>query len=108
MTKKLALILGLSPVVIILFLGLGLQLSYASDIAVNSTHEIDATDPSVSAEKFKRLLDAETAADHKLYEILDSIQTPEGLAEFEKCGIATELNPYKVLGCYEKNTDKIK
>lgn len=32
----------------------------------------------------------------------------EGLDEFEKCGYSIEMNPYKVLDCYEKNKEKIK
>lgn len=91
---------------VIIFLGLQLQLAYSSTVAINSTYERDILD--LTAEEFEAANVAENAAFDELDMILMSIQTLEGLDEFEKCGYLTETNPYKVLDCYEKNKDKIK
>jgi hypothetical protein len=88
---------------------LKLQLAQASDIAVNSTQEIDVTDESITAEEFAAISDAEMAANDKVDEIFMSITTQEGLDVAEKeCKYVTEMNPYKVLECFEKNKNRIK
>ena len=87
---------------------LQLELVQASTIAINSTFEKDISDENFTGEEFKAANDSENVAFEKLDVILESIQTMEGLDEFERCGYTTEMNPYKVLECYEKNKDKIK
>ena len=53
--------------------------------------------------------DAEYAAFTQSDEIVNLIQTKEGLGFYtSECGYTTEFNPYKVLNCYEKNMDRIK
>jgi hypothetical protein len=59
-------------------------------------------------EKFDRLMAAESEANNQTDEILNSIQTLEGLDIYSnECGYATENNPYKVIDCYYKNQDRI-
>ncbi|HZA70123.1 MAG TPA: hypothetical protein VE548_10525 [Nitrososphaeraceae archaeon] len=87
---------------------LQLELVEASVIAINSTYERDISDENFTEEEFMAANDSENVAFEKLDVILESIQTMEGLDEFEKCGYTTEMNPYKVLECYQKNKDKIK
>jgi hypothetical protein len=84
-----------------------LQLVQASTIPINSTYERDISDENFTREEFEAANDAENTAFEKLDVILESIQTMEGLSAFEKCGYSTEMNPYKVLDCYERNKDKI-
>lgn len=80
----------------------------ATTVAINSTFEVDVSDENLTAEEFEALNNSENVAFDELDVILDSIQTMEGLDEYEKCGYSTEMNPYKVLDCYEKNKEKIK
>ena len=87
---------------------LQLEFVQASTIAINSTYEKDIPDENFTREEFKAANDSENVAFEKLDVILESIQTMEGLDEFERCGYTTEMNPYKVLECYEKNKVKIK
>jgi hypothetical protein len=97
-----------STIVIISLTSLQLELVEASVIAINSTYERDISDENFTEEEFMAANDSENVAFEKLDVILESIQTMEGLDEFEKCGYTTEMNPYKVLECYQKNKDKIK
>ena len=92
------------PLLVALGLCLGIGLAtcpknayvHASTIAVNSTGEFD------------RLMDAESKANNQTDEILNNIQTLEGLDIYSnECGYATEINPYKVIDCYYKNQDRI-
>ena len=95
-----------------LCLGLGLATypentsTYASTIAVNSTYEVEVEN--MTSEQFDRLMDAESKANDKANQILNSIQTLEGLDIYSnECGYSTEINPYKVIDCYYKNQDRI-
>jgi hypothetical protein len=97
-----------STIVIISLTSLQLEIVEASVIAINSTYERDISDENFTEEEFMAANDSENVAFEKLDVILESIQTMEGLDEFEKCGYTTEMNPYKVLECYQKNKDKIK
>jgi hypothetical protein len=97
-----------STIVILFLTSLQLKLVEASVIAINSTYERDISDENFTEEEFMAANDSENVAFEKLDVILESIQTMEGLDEFEKCGYTTEMNPYKVLECYQMNKDKIK
>ncbi len=97
-----------STIMIIFLTSLQLELVEASVIAINSTYERDISDENFTKEEFMTANDSENVAFEKLDVILESIQTMEGLDEFEKCGYTTDMNPYKVLECYQKNKDKIK
>ena len=95
-----------------LCLGIGLATypenayTYASTIAVNSTYTVEVEN--TTSEEFDRLMDAQSNANNQTDEILNSIQTLEGLDIFSnECGYATESNPYKVIDCYYKNQDRI-
>jgi hypothetical protein len=95
-----------------LCLGLGLAThpentyTYASTIAVNSTYEVEVEN--MTSEQFDRLMDAESKANDQANQILNSIQTLEGLEIYSnECGYSTEINPYKVIDCYYKNQDRI-
>ena len=95
-----------------LCLGIGLATypenayTYASTIAVNSTYTVEVEN--TTSEEFDRLMDAQSNANNQTDEILNSIQTLEGLDIFSnECGYATETNPYKVIDCYYKNQDRI-
>ena len=95
-----------------LCLGIGLATypenayTYASTIAVNSTYTVEVEN--TISEEFDRLMDAQSNANNQTDEILNSIQTLEGLDIFSnECGYATESNPYKVIDCYYKNQDRI-
>lgn len=95
-----------------LCLGLGLATysentyTYASTIAVNSTYEVGVEN--ITSEQFDRLMDAESKANDQANQILNSIQTLEGLDIYSnECGYSTEINPYKVIDCYYKNQDRI-
>ncbi|HZA42353.1 MAG TPA: hypothetical protein VE504_01125 [Nitrososphaeraceae archaeon] len=93
-----------------LCLGLGLatysENTYASTIAVNSTYEVEVEN--MTSEQFDRLMDAESKANDQANQILNSIQTLEGLDIYSnECGYSTEINPYKVIDCYYKNQDRI-
>jgi hypothetical protein len=95
-----------------LCLGLGLATypentyTYASIIAVNSTYEVEVEN--MTLEQFDRLRDAESKANDQADQILNSIQTLEGLDIYSnECGYATETNPYKVIDCYYNNLDRI-
>ena len=95
-----------------LCLGLGLATysentyTYASTIAVNSTYEVEVEN--MTSEQFDRLMDAESKANDQANQILNSIQTLEGLDIYSnECGYSTEINPYKVIDCYYKNQDRI-
>jgi hypothetical protein len=80
--------------------------TYASTIAVNSTYEVEVEN--MTSEQFDRLMDAESKANDQTTQILNSIQTLEGLDIYSnECGYATEINPYKVIDCYYKNQDRI-
>jgi hypothetical protein len=98
---------GLLLIVIGLCLSVGLvTYTYASTIAVNSTYEIEVEN--MTSEEFDRLMDAESKANDQANQILNSIQTLEGLDIYSnECGYATEINPYKVIECYYKNQDRI-
>jgi hypothetical protein len=98
---------GLLLIVIGLCLSVGLvTYTYASTIAVNSTYEIEVEN--MTSEEFDRLMDAESKANDQANQILNSIQTLEGLDIYSnECGYATEVNPYKVIECYYKNQDRI-
>jgi hypothetical protein len=62
----------------------------------------------MTSEEFDRLMIAESKANNQTDEILDSIQTLEGLDIYSnECGYSTETNPYKVIDCYNKNQDRI-
>jgi hypothetical protein len=93
-----------------LCLGLGVatypENIYASTIAVNSTYEVEVE--YMTSEQFDRLMDAESKANDQANQILNSIQTLEGLDIYSnECGYSTEINPYKVIDCYYKNQDRI-
>ena len=95
-----------------LCLGLGLATysentyTYASTIAVNSTYEVEVEN--ITSEQFDILMASESKANDQANQILNSIQTLEGLAIYSnECGYATEINPYKVIDCYYKNQDRI-
>jgi hypothetical protein len=95
-----------------LCLGIGLATypenayTYASTIAVNSTYEVEVEN--MTSGQFDRLMDAESKVNDQADEILNSIQTLEGLDIYSnECGYATENNPYKVIDCYYKNQDRI-
>ena len=80
--------------------------TYASTIAVNSTYEVEVE--YMTSEQFDRLMDAESKANDQANQILNSIQTLEGLDIYSnECGYSTEINPYKVIDCYYKNQDRI-
>jgi hypothetical protein len=98
---------GLLLIVIGLCLSVGLvTYTYASTIAVNSTYEIEVEN--MTSEEFDRLMDAESKANDQANQILNSIQTLEGLDIYSnECGYAKEINPYKVIECYYKNQDRI-
>jgi hypothetical protein len=103
---------GLLLIVISLCLGIGLAkypenaYTYASTIAINSTYEVEVEN--MTSEVFDRLMDAESKANDQANQILNSIQTLEGLDIYSnECGYATEINPYKVIDCYYKNQDRI-
>ena len=102
------------PLLILVGLCLGIGLAtypenactYASTIAVNSTYAVEVEN--TTSEEFDRLMDAQSNANNQTDEILNSIQTLEGLDIFSnECGYATESNPYKVIDCYYKNQDRI-
>ena len=93
-----------------LCLGLGLATQqekvYASTIAVNSTYEVEVEN--VTSEEFDRLMNAESTANDQANQILNAIQTLEGLDIYSnECGYATEINPFKVIDCYYENQDRI-
>jgi hypothetical protein len=95
-----------------LCLGLGLATypentyTYASTIAVNSTYEVEVEN--LTSEQFDILTAAESKANDQANQILNSIQTLEGLDIYSnECGYSTEINPYKVIDCYYKNQDRI-
>jgi hypothetical protein len=80
--------------------------TYTSTIAVNSTYEIEVEN--MTSEEFDRLMDAESKTNDQANQILNSIQTLEGLDIYSnECGYATEINPYKVIEFYYKNQDRI-
>ena len=102
------------PLLVALGLCLGIGLAtcpknayvHASTIAVNSTYEVEVEN--MTSEEFDRLMDAESKANNQTDQILNSIQTLEGLGIYSnECGYATEINPYKVIDCYYKNQDRI-
>jgi hypothetical protein len=102
------------PILIVLGFCLSLGLAilpenasvYASTIAINSTYEVEVE--KMTAEEFDRLVDAESKASNQTDQILNSIQTLEGLDIYSnECGYSTEINPYKVIDCYYKNQDRI-
>lgn len=95
-----------------LCLGLGLATysentyTYASTIAVNSTYEVEVEN--ITSEQFDILMASESKANDQANQILNSIQTLEGLDIYSNdCGYSTEINPYKVIDCYYKNQDRI-
>jgi hypothetical protein len=95
-----------------LCLGLGLATysentyTYASTIAVNSTYEVEVEN--ITSEQFDILMASESKANDQANQILNSIQTLEGLDIYSnECGYSTEINPYKVIDCYYKNQDRI-
>jgi hypothetical protein len=95
-----------------LYLGIGLATypenayTYASTISVNSTYEVEVEN--MTSEEFDRLKDEESKANDQANQILNSIQTLEGLDIYSnECGYAVEINPYKVIDCYYKNQDRI-
>jgi hypothetical protein len=97
---------------IVIGLGIGLAkypenaYTYASTIAINSTLEVEVEN--MTSEVFDRLMDSESKANDQANQILNSIQTLEGLDIYSnECGYATEINPYKVIDCYYKNQDRI-
>ena len=80
--------------------------TYASTIAINATYEVEVEN--MTSEQFDRLMNAESKANDQTNQILNSIQTLEGLDIYSnECGYATEINPYKVIDCYYKNQDRI-
>ena len=82
------------------------EYTYASTIAVNSTYEVQIEN--MTSGEFDRLMDNESKANNQTDQILNSIQTLEGLDIYSnECGYATEINPYKVIDCYYKNQDRI-
>ena len=109
---SLAVVVGLLPIVVIVLLLLGLQQQdvYSTvTIPVNSTYEIDIKQGNLTAAEYERLIDAQTSAHNEVDKILFSIQTQQGIDVYEnECNYSTEMNPYKVIECYEKNKDKIK
>jgi hypothetical protein len=95
-----------------LCLGLGLATysentyTYASTIAVNSTYEVEVEN--ITSEQFDILMASESKANDQANQILNSIQTLEGLDIYSnECGYSTEIDPYKVIDCYYKNQDRI-
>jgi|RhiMethySRZTD1v2_1073278.scaffolds.fasta_scaffold1530486_2 hypothetical protein len=102
------------PLLIVVGLCLGVGLvtypenayTYASTIAVNSTYAVEVEN--MTSEEFDKLMDAESNANDQATQILNSIQTLEGLDIYSnECGYSTEINPYKVIDCYYKNQDRI-
>ena len=80
--------------------------TYASTIAVNSTYEVEVEN--ITSEQFDILMASESKANDQANQILNSIQTLEGLDIYSnECGYSTEINPYKVIDCYYKNQDRI-
>lgn len=76
--------------------------TYASTVAVNSTYEVEVEN--ITSEEFDSLMDAESEANEQATTILNSIQTLEGLDIYNnECGYSTEINPYKVIDCYQRN-----
>jgi hypothetical protein len=116
MTKGFCLIVTLVSAIVFLGLGLSLQMQlrlqqqqevYAFPVHVNATNSVESDN--LPLEEWSRMTDAEYAAFTQGDEIVDLIQTKEGMDFYtNECGYTTEPNPFKILDCYEKNKDKIK